>query len=88
MRMPWLFISERGQLLTRQSVNYLMATAATHAGLPPVRPHMLRHSCGYYLANRGYDLRLIQDYLGHRDPRYTVHYTRTAASRFDGLWRR
>jgi integrase len=86
--MPWLFISERGQPLTRQSVNYLMATAATRAGLPPVRPHMLRHSCGYYLANRGYDLRLIQDYLGHRDPRHTVHYTRTAASRFDGLWRR
>ena len=86
--MPWLFISERGQPLTRQSVNYLMATAATRAGLPPVRPHMLRHSCGYYLANRGYDLHLIQDYLGHRDPRHTVHYTRTAASRFDGLWRR
>ena len=85
---PWLFISERGQPLTRQSVNYLMATAATRAGLPPVRPHMLRHSCGYYLANKGYDLRLIQDYLGHRDPRHTVHYTRTAASRFDGLWRR
>ena len=85
--MPWLFISERGQPLTRQSVNYLMATAATRAGLPPVRPHMLRHSCGYYLANRGYDLRLIQDYLGHRDPRHTVHCTRTAASRFDGLWR-
>jgi integrase len=84
---PWLFISERGQPLTRQSVNYLMATAETRAGLPPVRPHMLRHSCGYYLANRGYDLRLIQDYLGHRDPRYTVHYTRTAANRFDGLWR-
>jgi type 1 fimbriae regulatory protein FimB len=84
---PWLFISERGQPLTRQSVNYLMATAATRAGLPPVRPHMLRHSCGYYLANRGYDLRLIQDYLGHRDPRYTVHYTRTVANRFDGLWR-
>jgi type 1 fimbriae regulatory protein FimB len=47
---PWLFISERGQPLTRQSVNYLMATAATRAGLPPVRSHMLRHSCGYYLA--------------------------------------
>jgi type 1 fimbriae regulatory protein FimB len=40
-----------------------------------------------YLANRGYDLRLIQDYLGHRDPKHTVHYTRTAASRFERLWR-
>ena len=82
----WLFVSERGQPLTRQSVNYLLAAAAARARLPPVRPHMLRHSCGYYLANRGYDLRLIQDYLGHRDPKHTVHYTRVAAHRFDGLW--
>jgi integrase len=85
--LPWLFLSERGQPLTRQSVNYILAAAAARAGLPSVRPHMLRHSCGYYLANRGYDLRLIQDYLGHRDPKHTVHYTRTAASRFEGLWR-
>jgi type 1 fimbriae regulatory protein FimB len=57
------------------------------AGLPPVHPHMLRHSCGFALANRGYDLRLIQDYLGHRDPKHTVHYTRVAAGRLEGLWR-
>ena len=76
--LPWLFICERGQPLTRQSVNYLVASAAARAGLPPVWPHMLRHSCGFYLANRGHDLRLIQDYLGHRDPKHTVHYTRTA----------
>ena len=42
---------------------------------------------GFALANKGYDLRLIQDYLGHRDPRHTVHYTRTAGRRFEGLWR-
>lgn len=85
--LPWLFISERGQPLTRQSVNYLIAAAATRAGLPAVHPHMLRHSCGFYLANRGHDLRLIQDYLGHRDPKHTVHYTRVAGHRFEGLWR-
>lgn len=86
VRLPWLFVSERSQSLTRQSVNYLIAAAATRAGLPPVHPHMLRHSCGFALANRGYDLRLIQDYLGHRDPRHTVHYTRVAGSRFEGIW--
>jgi site-specific recombinase XerD len=85
-RLPWLFVSERRQPLTRQSVNYLIATAAQRAGLPPVHPHMLRHSCGFALANRGYDLRLIQDYLGHRDPRHTVHYTRVVGSRFEGIW--
>jgi type 1 fimbriae regulatory protein FimB len=86
-KLPWLFISERRQPLTRQSVNYLVASAPARAGLPPVWPHMLRHSCGFYLANRGHDLRLIQDYLGHRDPKHTAHYTRTAAGRFEGLWR-
>lgn len=85
--LPWLFISERGQPLTRQTVNYLIAAAAERARLPPVHPHMLRHSCGFYLANQGYDLRLIQDYLGHRDPKHTVHYTRVVGSRFEGLWR-
>ena len=85
--LPWLFLSERKQPLTRQSVNYLIATAAERAELLPVHPHMLRHSCGFYLANRGYDLRLIQDYLGHRDPKHTAHYTRVAGSRFEGLWR-
>ena len=49
-------------------------------------PHMLRHSCDFALANRGYDLRLIQDYLGHRDPKHTVRYTRTVGKRFEGLW--
>jgi integrase len=86
-RLPWLFVSERSQSLTRQSVNYLVAAAARRAGLPLVNPHMLRHSCGFALANRGYDVRLIQDYLGHRDPRHAVHYTRIADKRFEGIWR-
>jgi site-specific recombinase XerD len=46
---------------------------------------MLRHSTGYYLANRGYDARLIQDYLGHKNIMHTVHYTGTAALCFEGL---
>ncbi len=86
--LPWLFVSERGQPLTRQSVNYLITAAAIRAGVAPVHPHMLRHSCGFALADRGHDLRLIQDYLGHRDPKHTVHYTRIAGSRFEGIWRR
>ena len=87
-KLPWLFVSERGQPLTRQAVNYLVARAGNDAGLGHVHPHMLRHSCGYYLANNGYDMRLIQDYLGHRDPKHTAHYTRVASHRFEGLWKR
>lgn len=84
--LPWLFVSERQQPLTRQSVNYVIRMSAAAAKLPPAHPHLLRHSCGFSLANRGYDLRLIQDYLGHRDPRHTAHYTRVAGYRFEGLW--
>jgi type 1 fimbriae regulatory protein FimB len=84
--LPWLFLSERQQPMTRQSVNYLVSAAARRATLGAVHPHMLRHTCGFYLANQGYDLRLIQDYLGHRDPKHTVHYTRVAGIRFEGLW--
>lgn len=85
-RLPYLFLSERGPF-TRQAVNYLVDQAGKRAGLPlRVHPHMLRHSTGYYLANRGHDTRLIQDYLGHRNIAHTVRYTRTAAARFEGLW--
>jgi site-specific recombinase XerD len=86
-RLPWLFVSERGQPMTRQAVNYLVASAAACAGLKNVHPHTLRHSCGYYLADRGTDLRTMQDYLGHRDPHHTVLYTRVSGRRFEGLWK-
>lgn len=83
----YLFLSERGPL-TRQAVNYLVTQVGKRAKLKfAVNPHMLRHSTGYFLANKGYDTRLIQDYLGHKNITHTVRYTRTAASRFVGLWR-
>lgn len=86
-RLPWLFLSERGQPLTRAAVQYLVGAAGDKAGLADVHPHTLRHSCGHYLANKAVDLRTIQDYLGHRDPRHTVHYTRVSGRRFEGLWK-
>jgi site-specific recombinase XerD len=86
-KLPWLFVSERGGQLTRQSINYLIGEAGERTGLGHVWPHMLRHSCGYYLADKGIDLRTAQDYLGHRDPKHTTRYTRVAGSRFEGLWR-
>lgn len=85
---PYLFVGERGPF-TRHAINYLFAEIGRRARLPfKVRPHMLRHSCGYYLANKGFDTRLIQDYLGHQNIQHTVRYTRTAARRFEGLWRK
>ena len=52
-----------------------------------VHPHMLRHACGFYLANKGMDTRAIQHYLGHRNMQHTVRYTQLDATRFVGWWR-
>lgn len=86
-KLPWLFLSERGGPLVRHAVGHIIKAAGARCGLPDVHPHMLRHSCGYYLANSGQDLRLIQDYLGHRDVNHTAHYTKLADHRFQGLWK-
>jgi type 1 fimbriae regulatory protein FimB len=84
---PLLFLSERGPM-TRQAINYTVDQIGRRAGLViKVHPHMLRHSCGYALANKRCDTRVIQDYLDHRNIRHTQLYTRTAAVRFEGLWR-
>jgi ABC-type nitrate/sulfonate/bicarbonate transport system ATPase subunit len=55
------------------------------AGFEPVHSHMLRHSCGYKLANDGQDTRAIQHYLGHKSINSTVRYTTLAPDRFKGL---
>jgi type 1 fimbriae regulatory protein FimB/type 1 fimbriae regulatory protein FimE len=52
----------------------------------PIHAHMIRHACGYYLANRGTDTRTIQDYLGHRNIQNTERYTQLAPGKFKGLW--
>ncbi len=83
---PLVFLSERGPM-TRQAFNYICAEVGKRAKLAvKVHPHMLRHTCGFALANKGRDTRLIQDYLGHRNITHTQIYTRTAAVRFEGLW--
>lgn len=84
----WLFVSRSGLPLSRQQFYYLLTGISQKAGLPIcAHPHMLRHACGYALADNGADTRLIQDYLGHRNIRHTVRYTASNANRFSNLWR-
>jgi type 1 fimbriae regulatory protein FimE len=52
-----------------------------------VHPHMLRHACGYKLANDGVDTRSLQHYLGHKSIGSTVRYTALSSDRFKGFWR-
>jgi site-specific recombinase XerD len=59
----------------------LIQKYAQAAGLA-AHPHMLHHACGYDLANRGADTRLIQGYLGHRN----IQYTELAPNRFKNLF--
>jgi len=85
--LPWLFVSERQSKLSRFAMNYLVDRTAKLAGFDNLHPHCLRHSCGYALADKGIDLRAIQEWLGHRSIEITVRYTRISQRRFSGLSR-
>jgi type 1 fimbriae regulatory protein FimE len=85
---PYVFCTERGGPMTTSTVRKLVARAGELAKLPfPVHPHMLRHACGYKLANEGHDTRSLQHYLGHRNIQHTTRYTELAPDRFKGFWR-
>jgi type 1 fimbriae regulatory protein FimB len=82
------FISEQRKPLHRSTVNLALRKYSATASLPLLaHPHMLRHACGFALADQGADTRLIQDYLGHRNIQHTVRYTATNPARFEKLWR-
>lgn len=83
----WLFQGAKGKRISRQQAYKLIRRYGELSGLSiQVHPHMLRHACGYELAEQGLDTRLIQDYLGHRNIRHTVHYTAGNARRFSKAW--
>jgi site-specific recombinase XerD len=83
----YVFHSERSEKLSRSAFWRIVAQAGERARLPVnAYAHQLRHACGYYLANKGCDLRLIQDYLGHKQIQNTVRYTALNPARFAGLW--
>jgi type 1 fimbriae regulatory protein FimB/type 1 fimbriae regulatory protein FimE len=84
----YVFASERGGPFVTDAVNLLIKRIGVRAGIDfPVHIHMLRHSCGYALANAGHDTRAIQDWLGHRSIQHTVRYTELAPTRFKDFWR-
>lgn len=84
----FVFTTERGTPFTSDAINRLVKTIGKRAGLPlPMHFHMMRHSCGYALANRGIDTRAIQDWLGHVSITHTTKYTALSPVRFKDFWR-
>jgi integrase len=85
---PFVFTSERGAPFSTAGFARMVERAGAGAKLGfKAHPHMLRHACGYALANKGHDTRAVQAYLGHRNIQHTVRYTELAPNRFNGFWR-
>ena len=85
---PFVFVSERGAPFTRAGFAKMVARLGVEAKFKfGVHPHMMRHACGYALANRGHDTRALQAYLGHKNIQHTVRYTELSPTRFKDFWR-
>ena len=83
----YVFVTERLAPMTTAGLRKTMARIGERAKFPfPVHPHMLRHACGFKLANDGQDTRALQHYLGHRNIQHTVRYTELSPERFKSFW--
>jgi type 1 fimbriae regulatory protein FimB/type 1 fimbriae regulatory protein FimE len=84
----YLFMSERGAPMSAVGFRRMMGRLGKEAKMPfTVHPHMLRHACGFKLANDGHDTRALQHYLGHKNIQHTVRYTELSPERFKGFWK-
>jgi len=85
---PFVFVTERGTPFTAAGFARMVERVGAAADLwLKVHPHMLRHACGFALANKGHDTRALQAYLGHRNIQHTVRYTELSPTRFKDFWR-
>jgi site-specific recombinase XerD len=86
---PFFFTSERGSPFATAGFARMIERAGKVAKFSfKAHPHMLRHACGYALANKGHDTRALQAYLGHRNIQHTVRYTEMSPTRFKDFWRK
>jgi integrase len=84
----FVFTSERGAPFTTAGFARMVERAGDAAKLRfKAHPHLLRHACGFALANKGHDTRALEAYLGHKNIQHTVRYTELAPTRFKDFWR-
>jgi integrase len=84
----YTFMSERGAPMSAVGFRRMMGRLGTAAKMPfLIHPHMLRHACGFKLANDGHDTRALQHYLGHKNIQHTVRYTELSPERFKYFWK-
>ena len=84
----FVFTSERNTPFTTAGFARMIERAGREADFGfKAHPHMLRHACGYALANKGHDTRALQAYLGHKNIQHTVRYTELSPTRFKDFWR-
>jgi integrase len=84
---PYVFTTERGGPLSVRALQYIVAEAGKLAGVAEhlAHPHALRHAAGYSLINNDVDVRLVQEFLGHKTPAMTMHYTAVSPKRLQAL---
>lgn len=86
---PFIFLGERGGPLAATAISAIVKRMGIVKGIQllgfPIHAHMLRHTCGYLLAECGTDIRITQAWLGHREISNTVKYTKLSSSAFKGI---
>jgi len=91
-RQGYVFLTERGEKFTTSNFGKIVARAGEQMKVEGqhelgigfrVHPHMLRHSCGFWMNEQGHNVRVIQDWLGHKNIQHTEVYTKLSDKAFE-----